>query len=72
MQESGNLRLVDSKRCGNLRLREAAPLDDAAGGGSEAGFGIEFDGVGKAHIGENVAAAGMILSMFCSAISLLG
>jgi hypothetical protein len=58
VEQGGDFWLRDIQQFGNFGLGEALLLDDAADGGSETGFGVEFFGVGELEIGEDVAGGG--------------
>ena len=51
------LGLIDTECRRDFGLRQPAALDNAADGGSEAGLGVELDGIRQIHIGEDVDAA---------------
>jgi len=57
IEQGGYLGLIDCEGRSDFGLREATPLDNAADGGSEAGLGVELDGIRQIHIGEDVDAA---------------
>ena len=42
MEESGDLRLVDAERGGDLRLSEPLPSDNAVESGTKPCLGVEF------------------------------
>jgi hypothetical protein len=57
MEESRDLRLVDSERCGDLSLSEPLSLDNPVESGTKPGLSVEFSGIWKSKIGKDVAAA---------------
>jgi hypothetical protein len=58
VEQGGDFWLADAERRRDFGLREALLFDDAAEGGSETGFGVEFGCVGEFEVGEDVAGGG--------------